>query len=43
MVFAARVWHYWIGVALMIPAILLVLGVVANYIRKVVGPRYPRQ
>jgi hypothetical protein len=39
----ARVWHYWIGVALFIPAVLLVIGVIAGYLRKVVGAKYPRQ
>jgi hypothetical protein len=42
-VFAARVWHYWIAVALMIPAILLVLAVAAGYVVKVVRPKYPKQ
>ena len=36
------VWHYWIGVALAIPAILLVIITIIGYLRKVVMPRYPR-
>jgi hypothetical protein len=37
------VWHYWIAVALAIPAILIpvILGVL--YLRVVVMPRYPKK
>jgi hypothetical protein len=40
---AETVWHYWIAVALAIPAIgiPLILGIV--YLRVVVMPRYPRK
>lgn len=38
----AVVWHYWIGVALAIPAILLIVATIIGYIAKVVMPRYPR-
>jgi hypothetical protein len=37
------VWSYWIGVAIVIPAILLVLGIAAMYVYKVVVPRYPKR
>lgn len=40
---AARVWHYWIGVAILIPALLLVLATVVGYLVKVTSNRYPRQ
>lgn len=39
----AVVWHYWIGVALVIPAILLTVGILAGYVVKVEMPRYRRQ
>ena len=39
----AVVWHYWIAVALFIPAILLTLATIIGYLVKVVGPRYPRK
>lgn len=42
-VLAGVIWHYWIGVALMIPAVLLVLGIAIGYLVKVVAPRYPRR
>lgn len=37
------VWHFWIGVALVIPAILLVIGIIVQYLRKVEAPQYPRR
>ena len=39
----AVVWHFWIAVALVVPSILVVLGVVAGYVYKVVMPRYPKR
>jgi hypothetical protein len=40
---AETVWHYWIAVALALPAfgIPVILGVL--YLRFVVMPRYPRK
>jgi uncharacterized membrane-anchored protein YhcB (DUF1043 family) len=42
-VLAAQVWTFWIAVALVIPSILLVVGVIIGYLYKVVMPRYPRR
>lgn len=39
----AVVWHYWLGVALFVPAVLIVIGIVIGYLIKVVAPRYPKQ
>jgi hypothetical protein len=39
----AVVWHYWIAVALAVPAVLLVIITAVLYVRKVVMPRYPRR
>ena len=39
----AKVWTFWIAVALVIPAILLAVGVVIGYLYKVVMPRYPKR
>jgi hypothetical protein len=36
------VWHFWIAVALVIPSILLIIGIIVMYLRKVEMPRYPR-
>lgn len=41
MVLAAVVWHFWIGVALAIPAVLMVIATVIGYLTKVVAPKYP--
>lgn len=40
--FVGVVWHYWLGVALFIPAVLIVIGIVIGYLIKVVAPRYPK-
>lgn len=37
---AAPVWWFWIGVAIIIPTIGLVIATVIGYVVKVVGPRY---
>lgn len=39
----AVVWHFWIAVALAVPAILLVLGIIIGYVVKVEMPRYPKE
>lgn len=39
----AVVWHYWIGVFVVIPALLLLVATVAGYFIKVSRPRYPRR
>ena len=36
----AVIWHFWIGVALVIPAFLLVIGTAVLYVVKVEMPRY---
>lgn len=36
-------WHYWIAVALVVPAILLVIATIIGYLRKVTMLRYPRR
>jgi hypothetical protein len=39
----AVVWHFWIAVSLIIPAILLVLTIGVLYVVKVEMPRYNRE
>lgn len=39
----ATVWHFWIAVALVIPAVLIPVGLVVGYLVKVVAPRYPKR
>ena len=43
MVFAAPVWHYWIGVVLAMGGVLTVVALVVGYLVKVQAPRYPRR
>jgi hypothetical protein len=38
--FAAEVWHWWIGVVLVGGAVLTVLGIFGWYLYKVQSPRY---
>ena len=42
-VLAAKVWHYWLGLALLIPIILITLALGIFYLVKVVSMKYPRQ
>jgi amino acid permease len=42
-ILAAAVWHYWIAVALVVPAILFAIAMIIGYLNKVSRPRYPRQ
>lgn len=37
----AVVWHFWIAVFIVVPAILLVVAVAVGYVQKVSKPRYP--
>ena len=39
----AKVWHYWLSVALLAPIVLLIVGMAVLYILKVVALKYPRQ
>ncbi len=41
-VLAAQVWHYWIAVPLAAGGVLLVVTVVAGYLKKVQALKYPR-
>lgn len=43
LLFAAKVWHYWIGIAILIPALLLVVVTVLGYLSKVTSNKYPKQ
>jgi uncharacterized membrane protein len=39
----APVWHFWIAVFIVIPALLLVVATIIGYLVKVVAPRYSRR
>jgi hypothetical protein len=40
--FAAKVWHYWIGIGLLAITVLVVLVIIAAYIKKVNAIKYPK-
>jgi membrane protein implicated in regulation of membrane protease activity len=40
--FAAPVWHYWIGVLVFIPVMLITIGFIVAFLRKTESPRYGR-
>jgi hypothetical protein len=40
---AAKAWHYWVGIALLIPTVLAVAGAFVAYLVKVTSNRYPKQ
>lgn len=42
-VLAARVWHYWLSFALLLPVLLIIVGMGVAYVRRVVAARYPRR
>ncbi|MCY3967534.1 MAG: hypothetical protein OXF21_03065 [bacterium] len=37
---AAVVWHWWIGLAIVLGVVPLVIATIVGYFVKVVGPRY---
>ncbi len=41
-VLAAQVWTYWIGVPLAVGGLLLVIVIIAGYLKKVQALKYPR-
>ncbi len=42
-VLAAKVWHYWVGIALLVPTVLAVVGALLAYVAKVTSHKYPKQ
>ena len=40
--FAAPVWHYWIGVLIFVPVLLITIGYTVAFLRKTQSPRYGR-
>ena len=39
----AKVWHYWLSIAIIIPTLMVVVGVILGYLHKVVAPKYGRR
>ncbi|CAB4803134.1 MAG: hypothetical protein WCH93_06270 [Actinomycetota bacterium] len=40
---AAEIWHWWLGLILVVASVLAVIQVVVGYLRKVVAPQYPKR
>ena len=40
---ASPVWHYWIGLVLLLATGLLLLAVVVGYLVRVQSPQYPKR
>ena len=40
---AAKVWHYWVGIAILLPALVAVLATLVGYLVKVTAQKYPRR
>jgi len=39
----AKIWHYWLSIALLAPIALLCVAMGVLYITKVLAQKYPRQ
>jgi hypothetical protein len=39
---AAKVWHYWIGIAILLPSLLALVATIIGYLVKVTSKKYPR-
>jgi hypothetical protein len=38
---AAEIWHWWIGVLLVLGCIVLVVGFVGGYLKSITSQQYP--
>ena len=41
MLVAANIWHWWIGVVMLVAALAGTVSVVAGYLKKVTAQQYP--
>jgi hypothetical protein len=39
----AKVWHYWLSIALLAPILLVIVGMGLLYVFRVLAHKYPRQ
>lgn len=39
----AKLWHYWLSWALLVPVALVCIGLALYYVFKVMAAKYPRQ
>lgn len=38
---AANIWHWWIGLVLVLVAVVAAIGLAAGYLKNVVAPQHP--
>jgi hypothetical protein len=43
MLFAAKVWHYWLGMVLFFATLAPIVLLLINYLAKVQAPQYQRR
>jgi hypothetical protein len=43
MLFAAKVWHYWLGLVLFFGTLAPIVLLLVNYLAKVQAPQYERR
>ncbi len=41
MLLAAKVWHYWLAVPIVVLVIVVMIATLVGYLNKVVRPKYP--
>jgi Tfp pilus assembly protein PilV len=40
---AAEIWHWWIGVVLLVVSVLAVVGLAGAYLKSVTAAKYPNR
>ena len=43
MIFAAKVWHYWVAFPLIAAGVIGIVALVGGYLAKVTAAKYPRR
>jgi len=43
MIFAAKVWHYWVAFPLIAAGVIGIVALVGGYLVKVTSAKYPRR
>lgn len=39
--FAANIWHWWIGLVMLVAALLATVSTIGGYLKKVTSQQYP--
>ena len=43
MIFAAKVWHYWVAFPLIAAGVIGIIALIGGYLAKVTAAKYPRR